>query len=154
MKIVDLNSDGKLLGNATKLHAAFAQLQELITLLNNKTLTDPIIQKINTEVAEINATSLAGNSLHKLIKHKQTKIVKLVEKELKIVPKDYYKNMWSVIGMSSVGLPLGAAIGIGTGNIGLLAVGLPIGLGLGYVVGMSRDKKAAADGRQLAITLK
>ena len=154
MKIVDLNSDGKLLGTATKLHTAFAQLQELISLLNEKTLRDPIMQKINTEVAEINASQLNGNSLHKLIKHKQAKIIKLVEKELKIVPIDYYKNMWSVLGMTLFGLPIGAAIGISIGNLGLLAVGLPLGLGIGYLLGTSMDKKAATDGRQLAITLK
>jgi hypothetical protein len=56
--------------------------------------------------------------------------------------------------MTSFGLPLGVAFGISIGNIGLLGLGLPIGMAIGLAVGTSMDKKAAAEGRQLAFEVK
>ncbi|MFY8110592.1 MAG: hypothetical protein ACOVKP_01170 [Flavobacterium sp.] len=85
---------------------------------------------------------------------KQTKIIKLLEKELKIVPKNYYRNLWSALGMSVFGLPMGAALGLSIGNIGLLGIGLPIGMLIGMLVGSQMDKKAFQEGRQLAIEIK
>ena len=95
-----------------------------------------------------------GTALSHLIKKKQNKIIKLTEKELKIVPKNYYRNLWMVLGMSAFGLPLGVAFGLSLGNIGLLAIGLPIGMAIGTLVGSKLDKKALESGKQLDIELK
>ena len=78
----------------------------------------------------------------------------MTEKELKIVPKNYYRNLWMVLGMSAFGLPLGVAFGLSLGNIGLLAIGLPIGMAIGTLVGSKLDKKALESGKQLDIELK
>ena len=51
-------------------------------------------------------------------------------------------------------LPIGAAIGSVSGNMGVLGAGLPIGMGIGIAVGMSMDKKAINEGRQLDIEIK
>jgi hypothetical protein len=77
-----------------------------------------------------------------------------LEKELKVVPKNYYRTLWMALGMSAFGLPIGTAIGLFLGNIGLLAVGLPIGMGIGAVVGTNMDKKALAEGRTMDIEIK
>jgi hypothetical protein len=89
-----------------------------------------------------------------LIKQKQTKIIKLLEKELKIVPKNYYRNIWLAVGMSVFGLPIGVAFGVSIGNMGLLAIGLPIGMAIGTLVGSRMDKKAFEENRQLDIEIK
>ncbi|MBC7959846.1 MAG: hypothetical protein H7X94_08265, partial [Vallitaleaceae bacterium] len=102
----------------------------------------------------INSAAQNGNDFKKLIKQKQSKIIKLVEKEAKIVPKNYYRNVWLAVGMSAFGLPIGVAIGLAVKNIGLLAIGLPIGMGIGVVVGTRLDKKAAQEGRQLDVEIK
>ena len=78
----------------------------------------------------------------------------MTEKELKIVTKNYYRNLWMVLGMSAFGLPLGVAFGLSLGNIGLLAIGLPIGMAIGTLVGSKLDKKALESGKQLDIELK
>lgn len=73
---------------------------------------------------------------------------------MKLVPKNYYRNLWMILGMTTFGLPLGVAFGLSLGNIGLLALGLPIGMVIGLAVGSSLDKKASENGKQLDIELK
>jgi len=38
--------------------------------------------------------------------------------------------------------------------LGLLGLGLPIGMGIGILVGINQDKKALAEGKQLAFETK
>ncbi|AZA59430.1 hypothetical protein EG349_03650 [Chryseobacterium shandongense] len=109
---------------------------------------------MNRETAIINSTALRDKDLHKVLKQKQNDIIKLLEKEHKIVPKNYYRNLWMAVGMGAFGLPIGVAFGLLMHNIALLSIGLPIGLGIGVVVGSSLDKKAEAEGRQLNVEIK
>ncbi|HLF53198.1 hypothetical protein [Flavobacterium sp.] len=132
----------------------YVQLAELLKELKKKQLPHKIIESVNQDIEEINSTSLTDNELRKLVKQKQTRIIKLVEKELKIVPKNYYRNLWLVVGMSAFGLPIGVVFGLSIGNMGLLALGLPIGMAIGIVVGSGMDKKASVEGRQLDVEIK
>ena len=88
------------------------------------------------------------------MKQKQASILKQIEKELKIVPINYYQNLWMIFGFTSFGLPIGVAIGLSLGNIAYLGVGLPFGFIIGNAIGSSMDKKALAEGRQLNIEIK
>lgn len=88
--------------------------------------------------------------MEKLLKTNLSKILKLLEKELKLVPKSHYRNQWMVLGMSAFGLPIGVAFGISIGNLGLLGLGLPIGMAIGIAVGTGMDEKARKEGRQLS----
>ena len=151
MEIIHLN---KTDNTNNKLSQSIEQLNRLIQLLNDKKLPIEIVEKINANIEELNSSQVVGNALSDLIKKKQNTIIKLTEKELKIVPKNYYKNLWTVLGMSIFGLPLGVSIGLSLGNIGLLAIGLPIGMVIGMLVGARLDKKALESGNQLDIELK
>jgi len=75
----------------------------------------------------------------------------LLEKELKIVPKGYYQNLWIALGICVFGLPIGVVFGTSLDNMGLLGIGLPIGVAIGYVLGSRMDKKASEEGRQLDV---
>lgn len=150
MEIIELNKNDSNI----KVNNSIEQFKQLIKLLNDKKLPVNIIEKINFEIEILNSSQLVGNSLLHLIKKKQNKIIRLTEKELKIVPKNYYRNLWMVLGMTAFGLPLGVAFGLSMGNIGLLAIGLPIGMGIGVLVGSKLDKKASESGKQLDIELK
>ncbi len=150
MEIIELNKNDSNI----KVNNSIEQFKQLNKLLNDKKLPVNIIEKINFEIELLNSSQLVGNSLVHLIKKKQNKIIRLTEKELKIVPKNYYRNLWMVLGMSAFGLPLGVAFGLSMGNIGLLAIGLPIGTGIGVLVGSKLDKKASESGKQLDIELK
>ncbi len=151
MELIHLN---KIDNSNIKIANSIKQFNSLIKLLNDKNLTLNVIKKINDDITELNSSQVMGTALSHLIKKKQNKIIKLTEKELKIVPKNYYRNLCMVLGMSAFGLPLGVAFGLSLGNIGLLAIGLPIGMAIGTLVGSKLDKKALESGKQLDIELK
>ncbi|MEO7978023.1 hypothetical protein [Flavobacterium sp.] len=132
----------------------YIQFGEFLNQLRKKSLPQNIIGSVNQDIEELNATSFTADDFRKLIKQKQAKIIKLLEKELKIVPKNYYRNIWLALGMSAFGLPIGVAFGVSIGNMGLLGVGLPIGMAIGTLVGSRIDKKAFEEGRQLNIEIK
>ncbi|AYQ32745.1 hypothetical protein [Runella sp. SP2] len=141
------------LSNTAKLENAFNQFGTLLTELRKKEIPSQLIDRINTEINEINSFRGSGTDFGKFIKMKQSTIVNLLAKEVKIVPKNYYQTTWMSRGMAAIGIPIGVAIGAATKNMGLLGLGLPIGLGLGVVVGSKMDEKAAKENRQLNIVL-
>jgi hypothetical protein len=130
-----------------KLSRIYSQLGELLKELKKKELPHQIIESVNQDVEELNATTFSENELRKLVKQKQTKIIKLVEKELKITPKNYYRSLWFVLGMI-----FGSAIGPGFGIS--FGIGIPIGMVIGIAVGSAMDKKAFEAGRQLDVEIK
>ena len=78
--------------NDVKLSRIYSQFSELLSELKKKTLNQSVADTISQGVEEINASSLTGNELTKLVKQKQTAILKQAEKELKIVPKNHYQT--------------------------------------------------------------
>lgn len=142
----------------SKLNKIQVQFTELIEELNNKNLPDKTVEIINNHIEELNSSILSGSGFKRLLIKKQIQITKLLEKNHKLVPKNYYRNLWMILGMSAIGLPIGVAIVVSIGNMGLLAIGLPIGLPIGMVIGLAigsdMDKKASKEGRQLNIELK
>ena len=137
----------------SKLSRIYDQLGELLKELEKKELPHKIIESVNQDVEELNATTLTGNELRKLVKQKQTKIIKLVEKELKITTKNYYRSLWFALGMV-FGAGIGGGFGISIGNMGLLGIGVPVGMIIGIAVGSAMDKKAFEEGRQLDVEIK
>lgn len=84
----------------------------------------------------------------------QSRSIKLIEKELKIVTKNNNRNTWLAIGMSAFGIPLGVAFGTSLGNMGFIGIGLPIGMAIGIVIGTGMDKRSFEEGRQLDLEIK
>jgi hypothetical protein len=140
--------------NDIKLSRIYSQFGELLNELKKKELSQNIITSINDCIEQLNASSLTGKELRKLVKQNQTTILKLVEKELKIVPKNYYQFLWMIFGLSGFGVPVGVAFGLIMGNIGLLGFGLPLGMVIGFAIGSAMDKKALNEGRQLNLVIK
>lgn len=135
-----------------KLQKIYTEYSGLLRELAKKELPERLIASVNQDIAALNALS-NGSELGKAVRSRQRTLIKLLEKELKIVPKNYYRNLWMLLGMTAFGLPLGTAFGLSVGNIGLLSLGLPVGMAIGMAVGMNMDKKALAEGRQLDIEL-
>ncbi len=140
-------------GQNEKLGRAFTQFEKLLSELGKKELPDGVTRSINDGVERINAASQGDAELLKQLKKTQSGILKLLEKELKLVPKNHYRNSWMAIGMAVFGIPLGVAFGTSLGNMAFLGIGLPIGMAIGMGVGTSMDKKAFAEGRQLDLDL-
>ena len=154
MEIIQLNEKDIIIADA-KLNKAYLQFQELLQELRKRELPEKIAEFINHSIEDLNSSSCAGKELIKLFRNKQAKIVELLEKELKIVPRNYYKNLWTALGISIFGVPLGVALGLTIfDNIAFMAVGIPIGLVIGIAVGTEMDKKAFKEGRQLDLEIK
>lgn len=153
MELIQLTVNPENQNTSTKVQEAIVQLQSLIDILREKKLDSESRLKINAEIEEINNSSLVESPLIRFIKKKQNSIIRLVERESKLVPINYYRNLWIPLGLS-MGISIGVAIGLSVGNLGLMAVGLPIGIGIGSALGVSMDKKAEKEGRQLPIEIK
>lgn len=118
MSIKNLSTQIEI-GNTPKLEATYTQFATLLTELRKKEIPFQLIDRINGDVIEINSFAGSGTDFGKLIKMKQSKIVNLLAKEVKIVPKKYYQTLWMSLGMAAIGIPIGVAIGTSTKNMGL-----------------------------------
>lgn len=142
-----IEQNKKLIGN-------YAQFDKLLTELKKKKLPKEIVNSINNGIDQINSVSESEKELGKQIRESQSSILKLIEKELKIVTKNHYRNTWLAVGMAVFGIPLGVAFGASLGNMAFLGIGLPIGMAIGIAVGSGMDKKAFEEGRQIDLEIK
>lgn len=126
----------------------------LLEELRKKSLPEEIINSINYEIDRVNTVEASGKLFIKQVRSSQGKVLKTLDKELKLVPINHYRNTWMAVGMAAFGLPLGAALGAILGNMAFLSIGLPIGLAVGLAVGTSLDKKAEENGNQLQFEVK
>jgi hypothetical protein len=150
MEIKELKQRGYFTNEKNgKCYQKFSTLiDELLTLK----LSSKVINFTNEQVDFLNKIQ-EEKKLKRQVKVCQQKILRLLEKEHKIVPIGYYRNLWMVLRMSSFGLPLGVAFGASLSNMGLLGVGLPIGMVIGIAVGLKKDNQAAKEGRQLKYSI-
>lgn len=153
MKINELNQTSGI-DNNVKLVETHLQFEKLLVELRKRELPVGLVVSINRDIEDLNSISGSGNELRKVIRKKQTRIIKLLEKELKLVPKNYYRNLWLVVGMAGFGIPIGVAFGASQGNMANYGVGFPIGLAIGIAVGSGMDKKAFKEGRQIDLEIK
>ncbi|MDO6437821.1 hypothetical protein Q4534_10400 [Cyclobacterium sp. 1_MG-2023] len=150
MKINQLKSRPEINDNA-KLLKVYTQFESLITELEGLSLPDNVVDTINESIEQLNMTS--NDRLLKETKKEQSKIIKLIEKQLKIVTINHYRNTWMALGMVVFGLPLGLAFSTSLDNMAFIGIGLPIGMAIGLAVGTGMDKKAQEEGRQLNIEI-
>jgi hypothetical protein len=137
-----------------KLYASYNQFDKLLMELRRKELTTETVNSINDGIAQVNSVTGSEKELRKQIKNTQSRILKLIEKEHKLVLKNHYRNTWLALGMAVFGMPLGAAFGASLGNMAFLGIGLPIGMAIGSAVGTAMDKKAFEEGRQIDLEIK
>lgn len=130
------------------------QFALLLEELRKKSLPEEIINSINHEIDRVNVVEVPGKLFIKQVRSSQAEVLKTLEKELKLVPINHYRNTWMAVGMAAFGLPFGAALGAVLGNMAFLSIGLPIGLAVGLAVGTSLDKKVEENGNQLQFEVK
>ncbi len=153
MEIKELNQNPGIVKNA-KIKEVYLQFEKLLIELRKKNLPDALVASINKDIEDLNSNSSTEDELKRTVRKKQERIIKLLEKELKLVPKNYYRNLWAAVGMAAFGIPIGAGFGASLGNMAFLGIGLPIGLAVGIAVGTSMDKKAFEEGRQIDLEIK
>src|SRR6056297_929659 len=102
-----------------KTKSAYEQFERLV-LEKKKKLPEEIELVINKHITQLNSITDTDKILRNEIRKEQSKIVGLLVKKLKIVPLNYYRKTWLVLGMTSFGLPIGAALGVSLGNMAYL----------------------------------
>ncbi len=112
-----------------------------------------LVEKLNEHTSAINAFDGDVKPLLKQYWRSQNKVVRQIERDLKLVPKGYYRNLWMILGLSVFGIPFGVAFATALGNIAFIGIGLPIGMPIGLAVGTAMDQKAEQEGRQLDVSL-
>ena len=137
-----------------KIQNAYAQFSQLLEELRKRELPAELLRSINQGVEQINAVSDNGKELKKQIRKTQMSLIKKLEKELKLVPINHYRNTWMVLGMTTFGVPMGVAFGVAIDNYAFIGFGIPIGMVIGIALGAGMDKKAEKEGRQLAVEFK
>ena len=152
MAIAELKDRPNLAADS-RLFKLYSQFAQLLSEVRKQKLPENTIASINNDIAELN-TLPDGDELRKAVKKKQAAIIKMLEKEYKIVPKNYYRNLWMAIGIGAIGLPFGALFSTFVRNMAFFSIGLPIGIAIGAGVGSSKDKKALEEGRQLDVEVK
>ena len=136
---------------SNKLRKKYQYLTDLIAALNTKELPQEFVDKSNQEIEVMNRISDDDPSLLKRVSKSKSLLSKRMMKDLKFVPKHFYRTIWMTVGMSAIGLPFGVTFGLLVGNMAFLGIGLPIGFGLGMLIGSAMDQKAAKEGRQLTV---
>ena len=142
------------LEQSRKLKYKYNEFGLLIDLLRLRDLPSESASSMNQDIEGINSLSGSNKELLKQVRSAELRILKLIETEQKLVPKNTYRNRWMAIGMSVFGVPLGVGFGAGLGNMAFLAIGIPLGMAIGIAIGAGMDKKALEEGRQLDIEIR
>lgn len=148
MKFKELNRKQNI-EQDKKLANRYALFEKLINELKKKEIPLEIVNSVNLNIEEINSFSGSNKGLLKKLREAQSRILKLIEKELKFVTKNHYRNMWLALGMAVFGIPFGVVIGLIIGNMAFIGIGLGMGMPFGIIIGTEMDKKAFKDRKQL-----
>ena len=132
-----------------RLAKRYTSLEQLLSALSEKEIPQDIIVQINEQIDILNSFTEKNALLIRKIDGVKLKIIRWVEKKLKLVPRKHYQNQWTALGMTVFGIPLGVIFGFALGNMAFLGIGLSMGIPFGLGIGISMDKKAEEEGRQL-----
>ena len=131
----------------------YVQFEKLLSELRKRDLPDEVVHSINTNIDLIDMATESKEQWKKQLRKTQSDILRLIEKELKLVPKNHYRNIWLALGIAAFGVPLGVVFGLSLGNMAFMGIGMPIGIPIGLAIGSGLDKKAAEEGRQLDVEI-
>ncbi len=129
-----------------RLIKAYNKVHCLIEALRTKEIPSEVSKTINEAVKFLNSFSGTEKKHTKAFNKKYTSILALIKKELKLVPKNHYRNLGLALGMS-----FGVTFSVILGDSGNIAIGIGLGTVLGIIVGTNLDKNAEEAGNQLQI---
>lgn len=135
------------------IYKAYKDLQSLLDELRDRTLDQEVITDINKKIDEMNNFRGDEKEHTKQLKKTQQSILYILHQKMRIVPQNYYRNMWMGLGMAVFGIPMGTVLGLVMENMAFIGAGIAIGVPLGLGIGTNLDKKAAQEGKQLNFEL-
>lgn len=140
---------GEGIAHSEKLAEEVDRMQQLIDALNSKAIPEGIAATITQQLEPLSGLDIPDKQYAARLKKSRRSILRLVEKQLNLVPQKHHLKLWMALGMSALGIPFGVVFSIALKNFAFIGLGLPIGMGIGIAVGTKLDEKAKAEGRQL-----
>jgi hypothetical protein len=140
--------------NHKKINQKWNFLYSLLAEIEKKKLKESVVALINKQITDLNTFSGTEKKYLKKIRTTQYNIIQILEKEMNIVPKSYYRNKWFTLGLSLFGITFGVVFSVLLDNFAFVGIGLPIGMTIGMAIGANKDKEAKKEGRQLDIDIK
>lgn len=138
----------------SKTYRTYMALTRLLNELDKRELSGEVLDEINSHIESLNNLDDTEKPLVRASRRAVFDITRILEKKLKLVPQNHYRNQWFPIGMAAFGIPIGVAFSVAVGSFAFIGSGMPVGLVIGWFVGMGMDKKARAQGRQLDFEVK
>lgn len=136
-----------------KLEKRYRRFRELIKEIQQRDLPEGTATSVNAKLEALNLVRDTDPNLSVKLRKTQSSIVNILLKEVKIVPKNYYRNLWLSLGMAVFGVPMGVAFGAALDNMAFLGIGIPMGMAIGIAIGTAMDEQARKEGRQLKVDL-
>ena len=133
-----------------RLEKAYSMFQNLLIALDKKGISTDVLGVINVDIRLLNSFLGTDKEKAKALRKTYAKILKLIEKELKLVTKNHYRNLWMALGMA-FGVPFGTVFSSILNNYAFIGIGIPIGMAIGIAYGTTLDKNAEKEGRQLEL---
>ena len=127
----------------------YALLEQLVQELQHRDLPPEVIVEMNQEIERLNDVLDHHLKLYFYVKSVKKKVLNSLLNDLEIVPKNYYRNLWSALGMLVFGVSLGVVFTSILDKISAFALGLPIGMAIGLVIGIEMDRRALENNKQL-----
>ena len=128
---------------------ALLDFYHLLNSLNHEHLPAKFIDRINALIEADTFDPLDTSEMILILRKKQKEILAILEKELNLVPVNYYAKKWLVLGIPFFGIPLGLfMVFVFQAGVNSL-VGFPYGMVLGFLLGSILDQNAFKQGRQL-----
>jgi len=137
--------------NEPKLSKQLTYFKSLLAEIRKKNIADLNTDFVNKHIGELNHFKGSVREFKTLIRKSKRLIIKTLEQNHNITPKNYYRNKWMGIGMLVYGVTFGVIVSTIVGNYAFIGIGLPIGMVLGMAIGDKKDKKAKEQGNQLNI---
>jgi hypothetical protein len=141
------------LASGKSLDKKYRSFRRLIDALRQRELPAGIVEEFDRDLALLNGLDSGNKEFPKKLAGIQRRLLRRLERELKLVPKNYYRNLWMGTGMAAFGLPIGVVFGTTLDNMAFLSIGLPIGMAIGIAVGTAMDEKARNSGNQFDVDL-
>ena len=132
---------------------AVTQFEQLVQEVQRMELPPEVVVELNTELEKLESQSAFGKKFFKQLKKSKAVLLKILYQEVRVVPKNHYRDLWIALGLSAIGIPLGIFLMFFLNGSSAIAIGIALGSAMGIVIGNNLDRQAEAEGRQMAIRL-
>ena len=134
-----------------RLEKNYNTMRLLVEKINERDLNAATVEVVNEQVEILNSAD--DKVIKSTLRKTRSKILTVLEKEMKLVTANHYMTRWMALGMTVFGVPIGVSYGVAIDNMGMMGVGIAIGMSVGLAIGSGMDKKAKEEGRQLDVKI-